>query len=53
MRVSSHPSMKLYLLTIADLMPNKIAEAIGEMIQQGLNTMKQTLENSGYNPDVA
>ena len=53
MRVSSHSSMKLYyLLTIADLMPNEIAEAIGEMIQQGLNTMKQTLENSGYNPDV-
>lgn len=29
---------------IADLMPNEVAEAVGEMIQQGLNTMKQTLE---------
>jgi hypothetical protein len=27
-------------------MPNEAAEAIGEMIQQGLNTMKQTLESS-------
>jgi hypothetical protein len=31
---------------IADLLPNEVAEAIGEMIQQGLNTMKQTLESS-------
>jgi hypothetical protein len=31
---------------IADLMPNEVAEAIAEMIQQGLNTMKQTLESS-------
>ena len=31
---------------IADLMPNEVAEAIGEMIQHGLNTMKQTLEGS-------
>jgi hypothetical protein len=27
-------------------MPNEVAEAIAEMIQQGLNTMKQTLESS-------
>lgn len=38
---------------IADVMPNEIAEAVNEMIQQGLNTMKQTLENSGNSPDVA
>lgn len=31
---------------IADLMPNEVAEAIGEMIQQGLSTMKHTLESS-------
>ena len=31
---------------IADLLPNEVAEAIGDMIQQGLNTMKQTLESS-------
>ena len=30
---------------IADLMPNEVAEAIGEMIQHGLDTMKQTLES--------
>jgi hypothetical protein len=26
-------------------MPNEVAEAIGEMIQHGLNTIKQTLES--------
>jgi len=31
---------------IADLMPNDVAETIAEMIQQALNTMKQTLENT-------
>ncbi|HEV8292210.1 MAG TPA: SRPBCC family protein [Tepidisphaeraceae bacterium] len=30
---------------IADLMPNEVAPAIAEMIQQGLNAMKKTLEN--------
>ena len=29
---------------IADLMPNEVASVIGEMIQEGLNTMKQTLQ---------
>ena len=29
---------------IADLMPNEVAETMAEMIQQGLNTMKQTIE---------
>lgn len=37
---------KCRVVWIADLLPNEIAEAIGEMIQQGLNTMKQTLEFS-------
>jgi hypothetical protein len=27
-------------------MPNEVAAAVGEMIQQGLDTMKQTLEVS-------
>jgi hypothetical protein len=27
-------------------MPNEVAGAIGEMIQHGLNIMKQTLESS-------
>ena len=36
---------KYRVVWIADLMPNEIAESIAEMIQQGLNTMKQTLEN--------
>ena len=31
---------------IADLMPNEVAGALGGMIQQALNTMKQTLENT-------
>src|SRR5215510_14466276 len=32
------------LVWIADIMPNEIAGAIAEMIQQGLHTMKATLE---------
>ena len=32
------------LVWIADIMPNEIAGTIAEMIQQGLNTMKATLE---------
>jgi len=34
------------IVWIADFMPNEVAETMGEMIQQGLNTMKQTLEKS-------
>jgi hypothetical protein len=37
---------KCRVVWIADFMPNEVAGAIGEMIQQGLNTMKQTLESS-------
>ena len=37
---------KCRIVWIADLLPNEVAEAIGEMIQHGLNTMKQTLESS-------
>jgi Polyketide cyclase / dehydrase and lipid transport len=36
---------KCRVVWIADLMPNEVADAIGEMIQHGLNTMKQTLES--------
>jgi Polyketide cyclase / dehydrase and lipid transport len=36
---------KCRVVWIADLMPNEVAEAIGEMIQHGLNTIKQTLES--------
>ena len=32
------------LVWIADLLPNDVAGAVAEMIQQGLNTMKATLE---------
>ena len=32
------------LVWIADLLPNEIADAIAEMIEQGLQTMKATLE---------
>ena len=32
------------LVWIADLLPNEIAGAIAEMIEQGLQTMKATLE---------
>jgi hypothetical protein len=37
---------KCRVVWIADLMPNEVAETIGEMIQRGLDTMKQTLERS-------
>src|SRR4029453_851305 len=37
---------KCRVVWIADLMPNEAAEPIGNMIQQGLETMKQTLERS-------
>lgn len=35
---------KSRVVWIADLMPNEVVEAIGEMIQDGLDTMKRTLE---------
>jgi hypothetical protein len=37
---------KCRVVWIVDLMPNEAAEPIGNMIQQGLETMKRTLENS-------
>jgi hypothetical protein len=30
----------------ADLLPNEVAETVDEMIQQGLRTMKKTLDRS-------
>ena len=35
---------KCRVVWIADLMPNEAAEAVGEMIDEALATMKQTLE---------
>ena len=37
---------KCRVVWIADLMPDEVAEAIAEMIEQGLSRMKQTLEAS-------
>jgi Polyketide cyclase / dehydrase and lipid transport len=45
-QVFSDNDDKCRVVWIADLLPNEVADAIGEMIQQGLNTMKQTLEIS-------
>jgi hypothetical protein len=45
-QVFSEGHDKCRVIWIADLMPNEVAQAIGEMIQRGLNTMKQTLESS-------
>jgi len=45
-QVFSNGHNKCRVVWIADLMPNEVAEAIGEMIQHGLDTMKQTLESS-------
>jgi carbon monoxide dehydrogenase subunit G len=44
-QVFSEGHDKCRVVWIADLMPNEVAEAIGEMIQHALNTMKQTLES--------
>jgi hypothetical protein len=40
------------LVWIADLLPNEIAAEIAEMIQQGLDTMKRTLEDEQRVPLV-
>ena len=37
---------KCRVIWIADLLTNEVASAIGEMIQQALGTMKQTLESA-------
>lgn len=46
-QVFSEGPNKCRVVWIADLMPNELADTIGEMIQQGLNTMKHTLEKNG------
>jgi len=44
-QVFSEGDNKCRVVWIADLLPNDAAQAIGEMIQHGLNTMKLTLES--------
>ena len=44
-QVFSDGDDKCRVVWIADLLPNEAAEAISEMIQQGLNIMKRTLES--------
>jgi hypothetical protein len=44
-QVFSEGHDKCRVIWIADLMPNEVAEAIGGMIHQALQTMKQTLES--------
>jgi len=44
LQVFSNGNEKSRVVWIADLMPNEAAEPIGQMIQQGLETMKRTLE---------
>lgn len=46
-QVFSEGDDKCRVIWIADLMPHGAAGAIGQMIEQGLETMKQTLENTG------
>lgn len=45
-QVFSSGDARCRVVWIADLLPNEAAVAVGEMIQQGLNTMKRTLEAS-------
>lgn len=44
LQVFSNGNEKSRIVWIADLMPDQAAEPIGQMIQQGLETMKRTLE---------
>jgi hypothetical protein len=44
-QVFSEGQNKCRIVWIADLMPNEVAETIGGMIHQALQTMKQTLES--------
>ena len=44
LQVFSNGNEESRVVWIADLMPNQAAEPIGQMIQQGLETMKRTLE---------
>jgi hypothetical protein len=37
---------KCRVVWIADLMPNEVADTVGEMISQGLAAMKRTLEKT-------
>jgi hypothetical protein len=46
-QVFSEGQNKCRIVWIADLMPNEVAETIGGMIHQALQTMKQTLESGG------
>ena len=45
-QVFSEGDNKCRVVWIADLMPNEVADTIGEMIGLGLKTMKQTLEKT-------
>ena len=45
-QVFSRGDDKCRVVWIADLMPNEVAETVGEMIQRGLDTMKGTLESN-------
>jgi hypothetical protein len=47
-QVFSEGHNKCRIVWIADLMPNEVAETIGEMIHQALQTMKQTLESGAH-----
>lgn len=45
-QVFSEGGDKCRVVWIADLLPNEVAANVAEMIQLGLNTMKQTLEST-------
>jgi hypothetical protein len=45
-QVFSEDDNNCRVVWIADLMPHEAAPTIGQMIEQGLETMKQTLENA-------
>jgi len=49
-QVFSEGENRCRVVWIADFMPNEIADSIGEMIGQGLQAMKRTLERSDAEP---
>ena len=45
-QVSEHPDGGVRFVWIADLLPNELAQRTGELMEQGIDTVKRTLEGA-------
>lgn len=45
-QVSEHPGGGVRFVWVADLLPNELAERTGELMEQGIDTVKRTLERA-------